>query len=159
LVAEGAFYPSTPYSFAGTTAQFLAGKNTSTALDYTGRALTHDVAIGWSAATCATASAIMSLWGTSDVAAASGDTIALSMSFDRTSISNAALVSGFFGLATQDGSGNWVSAVSQNVGGTPTFVFGAWNAAYPLGTYGVDPTTNTAWAVVNHAGRFAVAAL
>ena len=24
-------------------------------------------------------------------------------------------------------------------------------------TNGVDPTTNTAWAVVNHAGRFAVA--
>jgi hypothetical protein len=158
LVVEGASYPSTPYNFAGTTAQFLSGKNASTALDHTGRALSHDVAIGWSSATCATASAIMSLWGTSDIGAASGDTIALSMSFDRMSISNAALVSGYFGLATQDSSGNWVSAVSQNAGGTPTFVFGAWNAAYPLGTYGIDPTTNTVWAVVNHAGRFAVAA-
>ncbi len=80
------------------------------------------------------------------------------MSFDRTSVSDAVLVSGYFGLATQDSSGNWVNAVSQNAGGTSTFVFGSWNAAYPLGTFGVDPTTNTAWAVVNHAGRFAVAA-
>ena len=39
----------------------------------------------------------------------------------------------------------------------PAFVLGAWNASYGLGTFGVDPATNTAWAVVNHAGRFAVA--
>jgi hypothetical protein len=43
------------------------------------------------------------------------------------------------------------------VGGTPAFVLGAWSASYGLGTFGVDPATNTAWAVVNHAGRFAIA--
>ena len=157
LVAEGASYPTTPFSFAGTTAQILAGTNSSTVKDYNSRALVHDVGIGWDAANCTTASAIMSLWGTADVAAASGDTIALSMSFNRTSVSDAALVSGYFGLATQDNSGNWVNAVAQNVGGTPAFVYGPWSASYALGTFGVDPTTNTAWAVVNHAGRFAVA--
>jgi hypothetical protein len=79
------------------------------------------------------------------------------MSFDRSAISDATLVSGGFGLATQDSAGNWTNAVANNVGGIPAFVLGAWNASYGLGTFGIDPTTNTAWAVVNHAGRFAVA--
>jgi hypothetical protein len=157
LVAEGASYPTTPFTFSGTTAKFLAGTNSSTAMDYISRPLTHAVDIGWSAGTCATYSSIMSLWGTTDVGSSSGDTIALSMSFDRSSVSDATLVSGGFGLATQDSAGNWTNAVAQDVGGTPAFVLGAWNASYRLGTFGVDPATNTAWAVVNHAGRFAVA--
>ena len=157
LVAEGASYPTTPFTFSGTTAQILAGTNASTVTDYTGRALTKAVDIGWDVATCATASAIMSLWGTADVGAASGDTVALSMSFNRNSVTDATLVSGSFGLATQDSAGNWTNAVTQNVGGTPNFVFGPWNASYTLGTYGVDPDSNTVWAVVNHAGRFAAA--
>jgi hypothetical protein len=92
------------------------------------------------------------------VGAASGDTVVLSMSFDPSSISPATLASGGFGLASQqDISGNWSNAVVQNVGGTPAFHLGAWSASYGLGDYGVDTTTNTAWAVVNHTGRFAVA--
>jgi hypothetical protein len=155
LVAEGASYPTTPFTFSGTTAQFLAGSNTSTAMDYISRKLTHAVDIGWDAASCATASAILSLWGTTDIGSSSGDTIALSMSFDRNSVSDATLVSGNFGLAAVDSAGNLTGAVAQNVGGTPNFVFGPWNASYTLGTYGVDPDSNTVWAVVNHAGRFA----
>ncbi len=157
LVAQGASYPTTPLAFSGTTAQFLAGSNTSTAMDYTSRKLTHSVDIGWDAATCATYSAIMTLWGTADIGSSSGDTLALSMSFDRSLVSDATLVSGSFGLATQDGAGNWTNAVATNVGGTPSFVLGAWDASYGLGTFGVDPATSTAWAVVNHAGRFAIA--
>ena len=157
LVAEGTSYPTTPFTFSGTTAKFLAGTNSSTAMDYISRPLTHAVDIGWSAGTCATYSSIMSLWGTTDVGSSSGDTISLSMSFDRSSVSDATLVSGGFGLAAQDSAGNWTNAVAQNVGGTPAFVLGAWNASYGLGTFGVDPATNTAWAVVNHQGRFAVA--
>ncbi|MGB8298573.1 MAG: metallophosphoesterase, partial [Polyangia bacterium] len=147
LVAQGASYPTTPFTFSGTTAQILAGTNTSMAMDYNSRKLTHSVDIGWDAATCETASAIMSLWGTAEVGAASGDTIVLSMSFDPSSVSAATLVSGGFGLATQqDGSGNWINAVVQNVGGTPAFHAGAWSASagYGLGDYGVDTTTNTA---------------
>jgi hypothetical protein len=157
LVAEGASYPTTPSTFSGTTAQFLAGTNASSATDYISRKLTHAVNIGWSAATCATYGSIMSLWGTTDVGSSSGDTIALSMSFDASLVSDATLVSGGFGLATQDSAGTWTNAVAQNVGGTPAFVLGAWNASYGLGTFGVDPATHTAWAVVNHQGRFAIA--
>ena len=157
LVAEGASYPTTPFTFAGTTAKFLAGTNASVAKDYISRALTHAVNIGWTAGTCATYGSIMSLWGTTDVGSSSGDTIALSMSFDASTVSDATLTSGGFGLATRDSSGNWTNAVAQNVGGTPAFVIGAWNAGYGLGTFGVDPATNTAWAVVNHGGSFAIA--
>ena len=157
LVAEGASYPTDPagYTFSGTTAKILAGTNTSTVKDYTGRALTHAVDIGWDVATCSTASAIMSLWGTTDVGATSGDTVALSLTYTPGFASDADLVSGNFGIGSQNASGNWVNAVAQNVGGTPNFVLGPWDASYPLGTYGVDPDTNTVWAVVNHAGRFA----
>ena len=157
LVAEGASYTTVTGSFSGTTATVLSGTNASTAKDGSARALTHDVNMAWDAAACATASASMTLWGTSDLGSTSGDTIVLSMTFDPLFVSDAQLVSGSFGLASQNAAGNWVSAVSQNVGGTAAFVLGAWNGSYPLGTYGVDPTTNTAWAVVNHAGRFAVA--
>jgi len=157
LVAEGTSYVGSLGSLAGTSASILSGTNASTAKDGSTRALNHLVDSAWDAATCATSSSILTLWGTADLGAASGDTIALSMSFDRSSVSDATLVSGGFGLATQDSAGNWTSAVAQNVGGTPAFVLGAWAASYPLGTFGVDPATNTAWAVVNHAGRFAIA--
>ena len=158
LVAEGASYVGSLGSYAdGTSASILSGSNISTSKDGSTRALTHQVDSSWDAPTCATSSAILTLWGTSDLGSASGDTIALSMSFDRSSVSDAALVSGGLGLATQDSAGNWTNAVTQNVGGTPSFVFGPWSASYSLGTYGVDLDSNTVWAVVNHAGRFAAA--
>ena len=157
VVAESASYVGSLGSFAGTSASILSGSNASTAKDGSTRALSHLVDSAWDAPTCATSSAILTLWGTSDLGSASGDTIALSMSFDRSSVSDATLVSGGFGLATQDSAGNWTNAVAQNVGGTPSFVLGPWSASYPLGTWGVDLDSNTVWAVVNHAGRFAAA--
>ena len=157
LVAEGTSYVGSLGSFAGTSASILSGTNTSTAKDGSTRALSHLVASAWDAATCATVGSILTLWGTSDLGAASGDAMALSMSFDRSAVSDATLVSGGFGLATPDSAGNWTNAVAQNVGGTPAFVLGAWAASYPLGTYGIAPASHTAWAVVHHAARFAVA--
>jgi hypothetical protein len=38
------------------------------------------------------------------------------------------------------------------------FVKGPWKAGYPLGTYGVDASAKTAWAVIDYNGDFAVAA-
>lgn len=51
------------------------------------------------------------------------------------------------------------SIVKTFSGGASRFVKGAWNPGYSLGTYGIDPFTRTAWAVVNHEGEFAVAKL
>jgi hypothetical protein len=80
------------------------------------------------------------------------------MSFDRSSVSDATLVSGGFGLATpgqrrqldqRRRAGTWAERQpSCSAPGT---------RATGSATFGVDPATNTAWAVVNHAGRFAVA--
>lgn len=55
----------------------------------------------------------------------------------------------------------WVNAVATNTGGTPTFRgVGAWDSTDPqdnvLGAYGVDPTNNRVWAVVNHNSQFSV---
>jgi len=47
--------------------------------------------------------------------------------------------------------------VDLNEGGEKAFVVGAYNPAYGLGTYGLDPRTKTAWAVINYEGDFAVA--
>jgi hypothetical protein len=36
------------------------------------------------------------------------------------------------------------------------FIAGPWKSTYGLGTYGIDFATRTVWAVVSHAGTFAV---
>jgi autotransporter-associated beta strand protein len=65
-------------------------------------------------------------------------------------------------LDTNEGSatyGQWVNAVLGNTGGDPPrFVAGAYNPEtdYQLGNYGVDPTTGSVWALVNHNSDFAI---
>ena len=59
-------------------------------------------------------------------------------------------------LAVRNADGNWVNAVDRNTGGTKKFIVGPWSSEYTLGTYGVDTSTSTAWAVINCAGDFAV---
>ncbi len=49
----------------------------------------------------------------------------------------------------------WVNAVLGNIGETSNFVLGAWNASYGLGTYGVDTSSDSVWAVLNHNNDFA----
>jgi hypothetical protein len=78
------------------------------------------------------------------------------MSYDETRLLSLKPGDGRFGLATRDAGGKWVAAVDGNFGGTKRFVMGPWRAGYGLGTYGVDPKTRTAWAVINHEGEFAV---
>ncbi len=60
--------------------------------------------------------------------------------------------------------GEFVSAVSGNSnggaslleGGSGSYYVGTWNSAYSLGSYGYDPTTHTAWAVVDHNSDYTV---
>ena len=63
----------------------------------------------------------------------------------------AQIASGHFGIAINAG-GTWVNAAGSSV----TCSVGPANALAPVGTCGVDTTTNAAWAVVNRAGDFAV---
>jgi len=56
-------------------------------------------------------------------------------------------------LAWNNGSG-FIAAVLGNTGGTPTEVNGAYNPLtdFSVGTYGINPATDTVWAVLNHSG-------
>ena len=85
------------------------------------------------------------------------DVYTLSVSFDPRR-NAASFGSGTFGLATKGPHGNnWINAVDANKGTFgKRFVLGPWNPSYDLGTYGVDPATNTAWAVINYNADFAV---
>jgi hypothetical protein len=85
------------------------------------------------------------------------DTYVLSMTYDEKRVRPLHLGNGGFGIASRDSIGNWVNAVDGNSGGTKRSVVGPWKAEYQIGTYGVDPSTHTAWAVINHKGEFAVA--
>jgi len=114
------------------------------------------------------ASAILKLWGLDnnlDLCTASStplpngdndyvtDTYVLSLSYDPTLVPVSKLGTGFC-LAARDAAGNWTNAVNLNEGGTKKLVIGAWKPTYGLGTYGVDPTSHTVWAVLNRDGEF-----
>jgi len=157
--------------YKGTTAAILSGTNGSTGKDFNLRALTKSVNTGWTPATTGLASDIFNLWGMQDSLATkltpSGavatnytfvdpnltktDTYALSVSYDPAVVVNTDTINAgqIIALSTKDANGNWVNAVDKNVGGRKRFILGAFNKAYPLGTYGVDPATHTAWAVIN----------
>lgn len=52
----------------------------------------------------------------------------------------------------------WQLAVAGNFGGTASYKFGAFDPAtdFVLGRYGIDTSTHTVWAVVDHNSQFAV---
>jgi len=166
IIPEGASYASIADNTAtavahgetgylGTTMQIHAGVNGSSATNNYGKAWSKAVDTGWSPA-AGTASDILTLQGLTAPNSNVTDTYALAMSYNSAGLTAAQLASGLFCLVAKDASGNWVNAVDANTGGTKIFVHGPWNAGYGLGAYGVDETSGTAWAVVNHASDFAV---
>jgi hypothetical protein len=165
LVPEGTSYTVVADSFEGTTAQILDGVNASAVVDYTQRPLTKAVDTGWTPIQrCVDrlryfglASNVLSLWGMTDLGSPQSDTYTLSMSYDGKRVNFIDLLTGDFGIASRNADGKVVNAVDLNVGGSKKFVAGPWKPGYPLGTYGLDRKTKTAWAVLNHDGEFAVA--
>lgn len=150
------------YSNSGlkTRARILGGTNTDTSTDFSGRALSRMVNTGWIAKVQGLASHILVLWGLPEtVGTDSAHTHPISLSYDPALVTATALTSGRFGLAYLDqDNARWINAASRSAA-TTSFVDGPWDAAYPLGTYGVDRSNNTAWAVVNYNGRFAALTL
>ncbi len=60
-------------------------------------------------------------------------------------------------LVAKDANGHWVNAVDLNTGAqTKRFILGPELPSDGLGTYGIDPTTRTAWAVIDYNGSYAV---
>ena len=127
-------------------------------MDGSDRPFTKAVDTGWSYRGHDAASDIFTLWGmASNLGSDQTDVYTLSMSYDsHFGQMQGNLKSGLFGLATKDANGNWINAVNKNFGGTVKFVLGPWNPTYGLSTYGVDPSTHTAWAVINYNSEFAV---
>ncbi|HVN77373.1 MAG TPA: FG-GAP-like repeat-containing protein [Terriglobia bacterium] len=150
-------------TFGSTFAQILSGSYTNTAKDFNNRVFTQTVNTGWTPGPAGCPSSyvgnvndVLSLWGMSNSGNRQTDTYALSMTYNS-HCSWPGQLSGSFGLGTQDSIGNWVNAVDRNVGGTKQFVLGPWQSSYGLGTYGVDTSSHTVWAVINYEGNFAAA--
>ena len=158
LVPQGQSYTKIEDTVFDTTARILSGINGSMATDGSGRPLTNAVNTGWSPKRMDVVSDILRLWGMANsLGSAETDVFTLSMSYDPNRVSSASLQSGSFGLATKGDNGIWINAVDMHFGGTKRFVLGAWNPSYKLGTYGIDPSTHTTWAVINYNSDFAVA--
>jgi hypothetical protein len=152
VVAQGQPYTVVQDAFQGTSTRILDGVNVDTSKDGSNRPYARQVTTGWTLPDSATSSAILTLWGLAGLGANQTDTYVLSMSYR-----GGHLTDGSFGLAVRNAAGAWVNAVDLNAGGSPTFVIGAYDPSYALGTYGIDPVAGTVWAVVNHAGDFAAA--
>jgi hypothetical protein len=135
----------------GTTVKILGGVNGRKETDGSGRPCSNAVNTGWASSTKRTTSDILTLSGMAkNLASDQTDVYALSMSYAPSRVAGLPLKGGAFGLATIDAQGNWIKAAGAK------FVSGPWNPKYGLGAYGVDDKTNTAWAVINYNGVFAV---
>ncbi len=173
LVEHGESYVGIESTYSGTKAKILGGTNGNTETDKLGRQLQKTVCTGWAdATTSGAASPIFSLWGMMDNLSlydanftgllpdanesTETDEFALAITYDPKKVRPSDLVSGRFVIISKDDEENWVSSVDLNTGGAATFIYGPWKATYGLGTYGVDPRTKTAWAVLNHEGDFAL---
>jgi hypothetical protein len=144
-------YAQVADSYKGTSAKILSGANVSKAQDKNKRPFLKTVDTGWTDKDDTAASNILSLWGMGDLNSDQTDVYTLSLT--DTNVGKGAL-----GLASKS-KGKWVNAVDKNQGGTKKYVAGPWKQGYGLGTYGFDAKTSTAWAVVNYAGKFAVATI
>jgi hypothetical protein len=150
LVAKGGSYAVVQDSFEGTTAAILGGTNNTAVVDGNARPITKAVNTGWVPKTSKVTSNILSLWGMADFASSSTDVYALSMTYDAVRTCKT------YTLAAGFSKGNFYNATRFNVGAqTQTFVKGAYNPEYGLGTYGFDPETQTVWAVINYVSDFA----
>lgn len=163
IVASGASYAMTHSiaagssfgedGYVGTTMAIIDGVNSNTAKTYDGRLLSKDVNTGWasqaSTQNSQIASDVLTLWGMQNaLASEQSDTYTLSLDYKTNG--------GAFAIVGKGEDGNWSKAAERNFGGSGKFVIGPWKAGYALGTYGVNPATKTAWAVVNRGGEFAV---
>ncbi|OGU12330.1 MAG: metallophosphoesterase [Geobacteraceae bacterium GWC2_58_44] len=181
-VRHGDSYTTVMDSFGGTAAAILGGINGNEETDYLTRPLTKTVNTGWAGAREEdnAASKVLRLWGMADnlslwekpsqgidltgylpsaPESKKCDLYTLSLSYEESRVHGLHLGNGGYRLATRDAGGRWINAVESNFGGKGKFVKGSWHPGYPLGTYGIDPFTGTAWAVLNHEGEFAVVRL
>ena len=169
-IAQGERYTKIKDRYNDTEAKILSGTNSNNETDLAGHSLAKTVNTGWADGSLEddAASDIFTLWGLVDNlslydAKLTGmlpnedesqvtDTYTLSISYDPRKMSK--LGTGSFCIAARNENDEWVNAVDLNDGAAKTFKKGPWKSSYGLGTYGVDPTTKTVWAVLNYEGDF-----
>ncbi len=174
VVAQGESYAGIGGVFGGTEARILDGVNSSTVTDRSLRPLAKNVNTGWAVPAASdddAASNIFTLWNMAhNLSLWNPALTGLLPDADRTDESDVyvlamtyfedrawSLGNGRFGIAARTDDGEWVNAVDLIYGDAPKrFVRGPWGPDYGLGTYGVDPATNTAWAVIDYQGEFMV---
>jgi hypothetical protein len=160
VIPQGGSYTGVTDEFAATRAAILRGTNGSAATDNipgAPRPLSKTVTTGWAANPDPgkLKSDVLSLWGMAELGTEQTDVYVLSMSLGFNRMIH--LGSGGIGIATYV-DGQWVNAVDQNFGGSKRFVLGPYiEELHELGTYGIDPGSETAWAVLNYNADFAVA--
>ena len=158
LVHPGESYTVVSDAHAGTTAAIVDGAFAGGQTDYAGRPLSHLVTTGWGEREAGSGSSTLYVWG---MATAMGsdrtDVHALAIGYDPQYLDAEAIGRGGFGLVAQRADGTWVNAVELSSAGAPKYVNGPYQPGYALGTYGVDPSTKTAWAVLDYTNaHFAV---
>jgi hypothetical protein len=176
VIANNESYTGVQDAYQGTTAKILDGGNQDMAndSDFYGREEVKTVKTGWKDMPAGAASSVLKLWGLDNNldlwdGSLSGqlpnsdsdyvtDTYVLSLSYDPLLVRPTQLGTGFC-LAAKDAAGNWTNAVNLNAGGSKKLVIGRWKPGYALGTYGVDPSTHTVWAVLNRDGEFVARAV
>lgn len=148
---------------AGVTLQFghttaKVQKKGGTAADFEDRALSKDAQAWWAPGSSVTnahlVSDVLTLVGAASASitpTSASDPVNIIMTYN----SNSKATNGFY-LAALNDDGKWVNAVDLNFGGTKKFISGPWTEGYPLGSYGFDTKTSTAWAVVDHDSDLAV---
>jgi len=168
VVAPGESYTVVTDEFEGTTAAIIDGTNTSELTDYAGRTMSRRLVTGWEPAQAGDASHRLHLDGVHHNIAlhdeeltgqlpdqdetGQGDRFVLELTGDARPFR----ADGSYGVAQRTDSGRWVNAVDRNHSGTKQFTKGAYREGYDVGTYGVDPRTKKAWAVLDHGGVFAL---
>ena len=166
VVGNGESYSIVADEFQGTSARILNGVNGSKEqdaglpplVDENARLLSNAVDTGWRVKNSdKLKSNILTLWGMTDMNSEQTDTYVLSMSLEWKRMIH--LGNGGIGIASLNTEGQWVNAVDLNIGSNSvkSFVVGPYQPGYPLGTYGVDRSSKTAWAVLNYNADFAVA--
>lgn len=144
LIEYGKPYTAVDITSAnGTRARILDGINIRDAKDLAGRRFSVEVNAGFYPRDEATAGDILFLRGM-DFSTLNTDIYTLSMSYGQ----------GEPCLARLDSRGFWRKAADFNIGGVKQFVRGAWQPEYTLGTYGIDTSSKTVWAVINTNGIF-----
>jgi hypothetical protein len=138
--------------FKGTSMAILEGTNGDGSTTNYGKPIEKDVTTGWEPKQSTLASDILDLGGIALLPGEATDQFVLSMSTGK----GAGNWSPNNILLAEDESGKWVNAVSLNNGGAANFVKGPWRTGYSLGTYGEDPATHSAWAVIDYDGEFAI---